>query len=372
MPKTTAKSLNWQLLSDAGVLVVGRRKIIKRMKSQGNYIGPYWSNGKVQSSVRYGGKKPINQLDALARIHDTVYAQYKDRKHREAADLWFAAEAYKLKEKFPDLAADIVVYGNFLQRQASETYESVSAGASAGGLFGAALGLVYQVAKNVVTMQQRLNGTYLKSEMADVLKVIENDPYKFSNTIGDVDGGRLNNVNGKSSGRVNSPSDRVPTTDSVYDPPQTDSGSKLLNTYDETSEVVLNARKDWTQEDWDNEFMFSSSNRKQAWLAKHPKVDEVRPIEPVYTGEDDVLPFWDEPYHQPQEHIATLMDMLKARDKQTAYSAAVYRANVQYAQQLARVKPKKQRKPNVGKAYVDLRERSKARHAHNKVAHFGW
>jgi len=100
-------------------------------------------------------------------------------------------------------------------------------------------------------------------------------------------------------------------------------------------------------------------------------VDELRPIESVYTGPDDVIPFWDEPYNQPQQKICSVMDMLTAQRKQCAYAAAVYRANMEYDRIVARAKPKT-RKPNVAKAHTNMREMRKKRHAHNKVAHFGW
>ena len=66
--------------------------------THGNYVGPYWSDGKLQSSVEWGTANPIDELDNLARQHDAAYAHWTDRAHREAADKLFADEAQKLKK----------------------------------------------------------------------------------------------------------------------------------------------------------------------------------------------------------------------------------------------------------------------------------
>lgn len=69
----------------------------------GNYTGPYWSNGKIQSSVLWGQKKPLSALDALARRHDAAYAKFPDSKHRQAADSLFEEGCRKILEHHPDL-----------------------------------------------------------------------------------------------------------------------------------------------------------------------------------------------------------------------------------------------------------------------------
>lgn len=91
-----------------------KRTKIKLLEEDGeiitmqNYIGPYWSNGKLQSSVAYGNKRPKTRTDALARLHDTAYAVYPDKKHRRAADKVFHDETKGLAH----LLGDIVWYGN--------------------------------------------------------------------------------------------------------------------------------------------------------------------------------------------------------------------------------------------------------------------
>lgn len=54
----------------------------------GNYCGPYWSDGKWQTSV-VGSVDPIDELDAACQRHDAQYALGTDRRQ---ADLTFAAE----------------------------------------------------------------------------------------------------------------------------------------------------------------------------------------------------------------------------------------------------------------------------------------
>lgn len=42
-----------------------------------NYCGPYWSDGKFQSSVENPSSEPVNSLDAACREHDIAYAKAK-------------------------------------------------------------------------------------------------------------------------------------------------------------------------------------------------------------------------------------------------------------------------------------------------------
>ncbi len=134
----------------------------------GNYVGPYWSDGKIQESVEWGESEPVNELDELARQHDSAYAKYKDRAHREAADQIFAERARALEGKFPGLAANVVQYGNYAGRQAGELADAF---ATAGPF-----GLLYFGAKGIVQSQQRLDGNYLKKEREDVLAYYQTDP----------------------------------------------------------------------------------------------------------------------------------------------------------------------------------------------------
>lgn len=149
----------------------------------GNYVGPYWSNGNVQSSVEWGDKSPVHQLDELARNHDAAYAHFADRKHRDAADEIFADGANKIKVKYgkkladdPKFAAAAVQYGNYAGRQAAKLFGYTT---SSGPL----IGLARFGVDNIIEMQKRISGTYLKSEKADVLKFYETDPYKGRYTL---------------------------------------------------------------------------------------------------------------------------------------------------------------------------------------------
>nr|WPR18096.1 MAG: PLA2 protein [Chemarfal virus 35] len=144
--------------------------------ASGNYVGPYWSNGKVQTSVEWGDKPALNELDALARQHDAAYAHYKDEKHREAADAIFAEEARKLKKKYgsklagdPQLAAAFVEYGNHTTRQIKKLANS--------GIFVPGLGplavLKYGY-DHVKEFTSRIKGTHLKNEKLDVRQFYAN------------------------------------------------------------------------------------------------------------------------------------------------------------------------------------------------------
>jgi len=145
--------------------------------ASGNYVGPYWSDGKLQESVEWGDKPALNALDELARKHDAAYAHYKDEKHREAADMLFAEEAKKLKQKYgskwaedPQIAARFVEYGNHTTRQIKDLLKI-------GGLGPAALPwLIYKQASNMVDNYKRIKGTYLSKEVGDIRRFYETDP----------------------------------------------------------------------------------------------------------------------------------------------------------------------------------------------------
>lgn len=149
----------------------------------GNYVGPYWSDGKTQSSVEWGNKEPTDALDDLARKHDAAYAHYKDRPHREAADALFAEEARKLTQKYgkgwaadPKVAATLVQYGNYATRQAAKLGEYTRYGTS--GIAGNLIGAGRFVIGNLLDAGKMVNGTYLKQERNDVLKFYGTDPKK--------------------------------------------------------------------------------------------------------------------------------------------------------------------------------------------------
>ena len=151
----------------------------------GNYTGPYWSDGKFQESVAFGEADPKSELDALARLHDTAYAVYKDRAHREAADEIFNTEAKKLVGKFPHLAGDLVLYGNYAHRQAKQLVSDTTALPFL-GMPGALLGAVKFAGTNFINANKMINGTYLKKEKADVEALYARDPKRNTGPPADI------------------------------------------------------------------------------------------------------------------------------------------------------------------------------------------
>jgi hypothetical protein len=148
----------------------------------GNYTGPYWSNGKVQPSVEWGNQDPQSELDFLSRQHDSAYARFPDDKHREAADRLYNEEAQKLAKKFPSLAGNLVLYGNYAKRAASKTASNFGTGMRFGGLAGGLGGLIYTAAGNIIDANKMINGTYLSKETNDVKEYFKTDPRKLEQT----------------------------------------------------------------------------------------------------------------------------------------------------------------------------------------------
>ncbi len=155
-------------------------QVIKGVAGQyvGNYTGPDWSNGKHQSSVEWGDLPPQSQLDYLSRQHDSAYAKFPDRAHRDAADRIYNEQAKKLVGRFPQLAGKIVVYGNMAENSIKRTAKNFYDGLRFGGLPGALGGLIYTAGGNIIQANKMLDNSYLKRETADVLKYYETDPYK--------------------------------------------------------------------------------------------------------------------------------------------------------------------------------------------------
>jgi hypothetical protein len=139
----------------------------------GNYTGPYWSDGKVQSSVEWGESDPQTQLDALSRMHDSAYAKYPDEKHREAADKIYNDEAQKLAGKFPHLAGNIVLYGNHFLRHPNP-FRMVGGGLL--GNFGHLASLIYTAAGSIKDANRYYGGQALNKEMREVSDYYKTDP----------------------------------------------------------------------------------------------------------------------------------------------------------------------------------------------------
>lgn len=146
------------------------------MDYTGEYTGPYWSNGQIQESVEWGDKDPKSQLDWLSRQHDSAYAHFKDSKHREAADLLYMREAKKLAGRFPELAGNLVGYGNYTGRQIAKLGQDVALSTKFTG--NPLLGVVKYGIDGVRDSVRRINGTYLKNELSDIDRFYKTDPFQ--------------------------------------------------------------------------------------------------------------------------------------------------------------------------------------------------
>ncbi len=146
----------------------------------GNYTGPYWSDGKIQSSVEFGSTEPSSALDELSRLHDSAYAHFDDERHRAAADLIYYQEAIKLKEAFPSLAANLVLYGNYAIREGIELFNDITSYGFLGPL-GPLVGAIYNATGHFSDYNQMFNGQWLVKEMQEVQEFYKTDPRR--NTI---------------------------------------------------------------------------------------------------------------------------------------------------------------------------------------------
>lgn len=185
-----------------------------------NYTGPGLSNGLFQNSVEFGTALPTNDLDALARLHDSAYAKYKDRAHRRAADKIFADAAGKIPNSEALLAKNAVRYGN----QVKGSFDNLSKRASQGlpfGPVGVLGGLVYGAIENNLDLHDyMINGQKYEKEVLDYYKT---DPH-----LDLQPGGR----------KFNQAETRIPRTRwnmSVYNPPDQTvahaTGAKLKDEY---------------------------------------------------------------------------------------------------------------------------------------------
>lgn len=141
-----------------------------------NYTGPYLSDGKIQTSVEFGEALPQSKLDKLSRLHDSAYAHWEDTNHREAADRIYKKEAQDLVGLFPQLAGDVVEYGNWTAHAVSNLASDVATGGKYGGLLGAFVGLLVGGVENMY----HLNDTLMNGEKyeKEVKAYYETDPFK--------------------------------------------------------------------------------------------------------------------------------------------------------------------------------------------------
>lgn len=117
-----------------------------------NYTGPYWSDGKLQSSVVFGSAMPTNELDMASRLHDTAYATYSaGSQQRRAADFIYD-ETVKSLGGLGKFAGTTVLYGNQLINASGELVNDVKTGFSVAGPVGALIGGIYGAVKNQVSV----------------------------------------------------------------------------------------------------------------------------------------------------------------------------------------------------------------------------
>jgi len=102
---------------------------------QTNYTGPYLSDGKFQTSVKFGTARPLDRLDKFSRYHDSAFAEFKDYGHRTAANSIYYNQT-KHGTSLEQLAGASVLFGN-------QAITSVKNLASGSGF----LGLVWNGAK---------------------------------------------------------------------------------------------------------------------------------------------------------------------------------------------------------------------------------
>ncbi len=160
--ETNTKFKMTELFTDAVNAVVSPSDV-----GSDGYTGPYISDNKFQTSTEFGEHEAKEELAYLSRMHDTAYAHFEDRNHREAADRLYNERAKELVGRFPHLAGNAVMYGNYAKRQFEDGLGYASWGP---------LGLAYWAGKNMVNANKMLNGTYLKKETGDVLDLYQKDP----------------------------------------------------------------------------------------------------------------------------------------------------------------------------------------------------
>lgn len=107
-----------------------------------NYTGPYWSDGRFQTSVEFGESKPTSELDAASRLHDSAYARFGDQQHRRAADVIYAETTNDIGGASA-FVGQAVKYGNYAINAASELSRDVGWGFELAGELGALVGLAY-------------------------------------------------------------------------------------------------------------------------------------------------------------------------------------------------------------------------------------
>nr|WRQ65267.1 hypothetical protein [Tolivirales sp.] len=144
----------------------------------GNYTGPYWSDGSIQTSVEFGESQPTDYVDEMSRLHDSAYAKFKgDDNMLRAADEIYYESLLKDPSAKAKLAREAVLYGNYTVSKLARLAEIEKTAASLGplGLLG---GLLYFGVENIFDMNSRLTGDKYSKEKTILRDYYETDPRK--------------------------------------------------------------------------------------------------------------------------------------------------------------------------------------------------
>jgi len=176
-----------------------------------NYTGPFWSDGKLQESVAFGNKMPLNDLDRASRLHDSAYARFKDERHRLAADSIYQESLGRIDGTAAKLLAGVPLYGNYTKNRIVGYGEAMASGLKFGGLPGALGGLLVHGVKSIHQLHdQLLNGDKYKKTVREYYAT---DPLKDTHQNYGVE------INDTSSGFK--PVSHGPLITEKYAPPQT-------------------------------------------------------------------------------------------------------------------------------------------------------
>jgi len=140
-----------------------------------NYTGPGWSNGKQQESVEFGDLPPLSYGDSQSRLHDSAYAHFGDKWHREAADAIYR-DRLKDESGAYGYIGHAPLYGNYAQAQAKNLMQNVYTGVKLAGPVGAFFGALAHEAQYLFDQNHRLGG--LAKERKEVLDYYGTDPLK--------------------------------------------------------------------------------------------------------------------------------------------------------------------------------------------------
>ncbi len=136
------------------------------------YTGPYWSDGKIQSSVEFGKSFTPTYLAYNSRLHDSAFAHFQDERHRTAAD-W----VYRQSLRFDDsIKSQVVRHLPFVGNHVGFLLPLFTTGLAGPAALLAAL--------DISLLNRDIeNGAY-DSEIQDVLQFYNTDPDPLLSKMG--------------------------------------------------------------------------------------------------------------------------------------------------------------------------------------------